>query len=106
MSSAPSIGVVCTLAFRAARPCRARGVNIGVRRVIAQRAYSSAKNDASKLPEAAGSVGPNMQQAEHVSEEAAKMAKIMGEKGPDIEGQGTPVQEVSSDGRHGEHNAD
>jgi len=35
-----------------------------------------------------------MQQQEHVSEEAAKMAKITGSEGPDIEGQGTPVQEV------------
>lgn len=95
MSPAPSIGVVCTLAFRAARPCRARGAVIGARRVVAHRGFADkATNDASKLPEAKGDVGPNMQQAEHVSEEAAKMAKIMGEKGPDIEGQGTPVQEV------------
>ncbi|KAK5130699.1 hypothetical protein LTR08_001729 [Meristemomyces frigidus] len=42
-----------------------------------------------------GDVGPNMQQAEHVSEEAAKMSKIMGTgEGPDIEGQGTPVQDI------------
>ena len=34
-----------------------------------------------------------MQQQEHVSEEAAKMAKIQGQEGPDVE-QGTPVQEI------------
>lgn len=35
-----------------------------------------------------------MQQHEHVSEEAAKMAKMTGGEGPDIEGQGTPVQDI------------
>ena len=40
-----------------------------------------------------GADGPNMQQQEHVSEEAAKMAKITGGSGPDMEA-GTPVQEV------------
>lgn len=35
-----------------------------------------------------------MQQQEHVSEEAAKMAKMTGGEGPDIEGQGTPVQDI------------
>lgn len=40
--------------------------------------------------------GPNTHQADHVSEEAAKMAKIQGGEGPDIEGQGTPVQDVSA----------
>lgn len=34
-----------------------------------------------------------MQQQEHVSEEAAKMAKIQGQEGPDMEA-GTPIQEV------------
>lgn len=55
-------------------------------------------NTPGKLPKAEGEkpVGPNMQQQEHVSEEAAKMAKITGGEGPDIEGQGTPVQEVWS----------
>lgn len=47
------------------------------------------------LPKAEGKDGPNMHQAEHVSEEAAKMAKIQGGEGPDVEGQGTPVQDVS-----------
>nr|POE47129.1 nmra-like family domain-containing protein 1 [Quercus suber] len=40
-----------------------------------------------------GQSGPNMKQAEHVSEEAAKMAKITGSQGPDLE-QGTPVQDI------------
>jgi hypothetical protein len=57
---------------------------------------SASQNTPGKLPKAEGedAVGPNMQQQEHVSEEAAKMAKITGGEGPDIEGQGTPVQEV------------
>jgi small subunit ribosomal protein S7 len=38
-----------------------------------------------------------MQQQEHVSEEAAKMAKIQGGEGPDLS-QGTPVQDVSGIG--------
>jgi small subunit ribosomal protein S7 len=63
-------------------------------------AYSdnASTNNPSKLPKAEDdpAVGPNMQQQEHVSEEAAKMAKITGGEGPDIEGQGTPVQEVWS----------
>lgn len=58
----------------------------------------NASNNPGTLPKAEGEqpVGPNMQQQEHVSEEAAKMAKITGGEGPDIEGQGTPVQEVRS----------
>lgn len=63
----------------------------------ATRAFAdNASNNPGKLPKAEGEkpVGPNMQQQEHVSEEAAKMAKITGGDGPDIEGQGTPVQEV------------
>lgn len=48
----------------------------------------------SKLPTNEGDAsGPNMQQQEHVSEEAAKMAKITGGTGPDLS-QGTPVQEI------------
>jgi small subunit ribosomal protein S7 len=58
-------------------------------------ADNAGTNNPGKLPKAEGEqpVGPNMQQQEHVSEEAAKMAKITGGEGPDI-GQGTPVQEV------------
>jgi small subunit ribosomal protein S7 len=37
---------------------------------------------------------PKSEPIEHVSEEAAKTAKIMGEQGPDIN-QGTPVENVS-----------
>ena len=39
--------------------------------------------------------GPNMDTLPHVSEEAAAVGKAKGESGPDIEEQGTPVQEVS-----------
>ena len=38
--------------------------------------------------------GPNMDQLPHVSEEAAAMSKVKGEQGPQVEEQGTPVQEV------------
>lgn len=44
-------------------------------------------------PKQSGGAGPNMHQQEHISEEAAKMAKIQGGQGPDLE-MGTPVQEV------------
>lgn len=64
---------------------------IGVKRP-AHRSFADKKSD---LPTAdKDAVGPNMQQAEHVSEEAAKMAKIQGGEGPDMS-QGTPVQDVS-----------
>ncbi|KAF2215463.1 hypothetical protein CERZMDRAFT_35872 [Cercospora zeae-maydis SCOH1-5] len=46
-----------------------------------------------------------MQQAEHVSEEAAKMAKIQGGQGPDIEGQGTPVQDILKEEKDTRENA-
>jgi small subunit ribosomal protein S7 len=70
---------------------------IGVKRPAIWRSYADDKH-----PEAQGDqVGPNMQQQEHVSEEAAKMSKIMGGKGPDIDGQGTPVQDVSMDAKRG-----
>jgi small subunit ribosomal protein S7 len=61
-------------------------------------ADNSSTNNPGKLPKAEGepAVGPNMQQQEHVSEEAAKMAAITGSEGPDL-GQGTPVQEVRLD---------
>ena len=39
--------------------------------------------------------GPNMDTLPHISEEAAAVGKAKGESGPDIEAQGTPVQEVS-----------
>ena len=82
--------VLRTVAFRP-RPAviRRSNVVVGVKR----RTFADSSKD---LPKAEGDVGPNMQQAEHVSEEAAQMAKIQGGKGPDIEGQGTPVQDVSN----------
>lgn len=57
------------------------------------RSYASG-NPSKDLPVAEkDEAGPNMQQQEHVSEEAAKMAKITGGEGPDLS-QGTPVQDV------------
>ena len=84
-----------TCAFRPPRPSPVllRPV-IGVKRP-ACRTYADEKNSAGNLPKSSDDVGPNMQQQEHVSEEAAKTAQIMGKEGPDIEGQGTPVEEVS-----------
>ena len=68
---------------------------IGVKRPAGWRNYADDTNRPDKLPEApVGQKGPNTQQQEHVTEEAAKMAKIQGKEGPDVE-QGTPVQEVS-----------
>ncbi|KAL8768356.1 MAG: hypothetical protein Q9209_005390 [Squamulea sp. 1 TL-2023] len=51
--------------------------------------------DEKPLPKAdEGGPGPNQEQLPHVSEEAASMSKITGEGGPQIEEQGTPVDEV------------
>ena len=82
--------VLRTVAFRP-RPAVIRRSNVVVG--VTRRTFADSSKD---LPKAEGDVGPNMQQAEHVSEEAAQMAKIQGGKGPDIEGQGTPVQDVSN----------
>jgi len=82
---------VRTLAFRS-RPAASFRPVIGIKRTYADDNASTKHNN---LPQAQeGQVGPNMQQGEHVSEEAAKMNQIMGGEGPDIEGQGTPVQDV------------
>ena len=75
----------------------AAALRASFQRPAAYRAFAdNASNNPNKLPTSDDKqqVGPNMQQQEHVSEEAAKMAKITGSEGPDIEGQGTPVQEV------------
>ncbi|KAF2860088.1 ribosomal protein S7 [Piedraia hortae CBS 480.64] len=42
---------------------------------------------------------------EHVSEEAAKMSKIMGNEGPDIQGQATPVQDILKEDENAKRNA-
>lgn len=58
-----------------------------------RRSYA-AQNKPEELTKApAGEKGPNTQQQEHVSEEAAKTAAIEGREGPDAS-VGTPVQEV------------
>ncbi|KAK4889132.1 hypothetical protein LTR27_012035 [Elasticomyces elasticus] len=79
------------LAFRP-RPATSFRSVVGVKRTC--RSFADGRSD--KLPEAAKieNSGPNMQQQEHVSEEAAKMAEITGGSGPDMS-VGTPVQEVS-----------
>ncbi|GAB7350370.1 hypothetical protein MBLNU459_g0997t1 [Dothideomycetes sp. NU459] len=69
--------------------------------------YRTYASDPSKdLPVAAEQepVGPNMQQQEHVSEEAAKMANITGGEGPDLT-QGTPVQELLKDDKEAQEHA-
>lgn len=43
--------------------------------------------------------GPNMDQLPHVSEEAAAMSKVKGEQGPQVEQQGTPIDEVRQSSR-------
>ena len=60
---------------------------------LAQRRQITA--DEKPLPKAEGKgQGPNQSQLPHVSEEAAATAEITGGTGPDIEEQGTPVEEV------------
>lgn len=54
------------------------------------RAYSGSEDASQK-----GRLGEDHTQTlPHVSEEAAKTAEIMGEKGPEVQEQGTPVEEV------------
>lgn len=95
-SAISALPAVRALTFRP-RPAvslRASNAVIGVKR-SACRSFADDKKH-NTLPEAQdNAMGPNMQQQEHVSEEAAKMAEITGGEGPDIEGQGTPVQDVS-----------
>ncbi|KAK3676050.1 hypothetical protein LTR78_004242 [Recurvomyces mirabilis] len=98
------ISAARALAFRP--HVRATASIIGVKRpattTSSYRAYATnPKHNA--LPQASqsagdaqGEVGPNMQQQEHVSEEQAKMDKIMGKEGPDMD-VGTPVQEILAD---------
>ncbi|KAF1350989.1 ribosomal protein S7 domain-containing protein [Delphinella strobiligena] len=68
------------------------------------RSYASG-NPSKDLPVAEkGEQGPNMQQQEHVSEEAAKMAKITGGEGPDLT-QGTPVQDLLREDKEAQKHA-
>jgi len=53
---------------------------------------TSGANDRSKKVDA--------QPADHISEEAAKTAEIMGEEGPDMS-KGTPIEDVSTTIQHG-----
>lgn len=62
-----------------------------IRTVASQcRAYSDSKDPAPADRSKRNDAKP----LDHVSEEAAQTAKIMGEEGPDVN-QGTPVEEVS-----------
>jgi small subunit ribosomal protein S7 len=95
----PAINPLPVLRSCAFRPrqslLRSSNAVIGVKRP-AHRSFADDKS--ADLPTAeSDAVGPNMQQQEHVSEEAAKMAKIQGGEGPDLS-QGTPVQDVSGIG--------
>ena len=49
--------------------------------------------------------GPNQSQLPHVSEEAADTAKVMDETAPEIEQQGTPVEEVLARSEGGKQSA-
>ena len=62
-------------------------------RPTACRTYASDRSSALPPAEGEEAKGPNMSQQEHVSEEAAKMAKITGSEGPDLD-VGTPVQDI------------
>ncbi|PSK42738.1 37S ribosomal protein S7, mitochondrial [Elsinoe australis] len=57
-----------------------------------------------EVSEGKGAVGPNMNQQEHVSEEAAKMANITGGEGPDLS-QGTPVQDILKEDKEAQKDA-
>lgn len=57
-------------------------------------APSQSRTYADDAPAQDRSHKPSSQPIEHVSEEAAKTAQIMGEKGPDVN-QGTPIEDVS-----------
>jgi len=75
--------------FRARPELRALPIRL---RAPSQRSITS---DEKPLPTAdVGKIGPNMEQLPHVSEEQAALDKIMGETAPQIEEQGTPVQDV------------
>lgn len=83
-------------AFRQCRPTAQwqSNVVIGVKRPACRTYADKAKDVPVTEQQGEEAVGPNMEQPPHVSEEAAQMAKITGGQGPDIEGQGTPVQDV------------
>ncbi|OQO13338.1 hypothetical protein B0A48_01566 [Cryoendolithus antarcticus] len=81
-------------------PIRARPsfpVRQHLQRQPLQRSFADqvATNNPNALPKAASQTGgaPNENQEDHVSEEAAKMAKATGGSGPDLD-VGTPVQEI------------
>jgi len=58
-----------------------------------RRGYAGVKEKFTTHPEETEPKGPNMEQAPHVSEEAAALSEIKGETGPDLS-QGIPITEV------------
>lgn len=86
---------------------RPRVANLTAARVrFAPQCRTYASDPSKDLPKAENqqAPGPNMQQQEHVSEEAAKMAQMQGGEGPDLS-QGTPVQEILKDDNEAQQNA-
>ncbi|KAL8674729.1 MAG: hypothetical protein Q9168_000887 [Polycauliona sp. 1 TL-2023] len=84
--------------FRSTRPaiCQVRASQQGQPSLgIRFAAPRSITTDEKPLPEAEkGAPGPNQEQLPHVSEEAASMKHITGDAAPEIEEQGTPVDQV------------
>lgn len=78
----------CVFRPRPAVAFRPGNAAIGLQRPT-QRSFADDKKSS-------GQAGLTSEPQEHVSEEAAKIAKAQGGEGPDIEGQGTPVQEVGA----------
>ncbi|KAK5174221.1 uncharacterized protein LTR77_001301 [Saxophila tyrrhenica] len=79
-----------SIALRHRRPVQSRFItHNGLRQ------YSSSTNNPDSLPKAPASEQQSLdtRNSEHVSEEAAQMAKSQGMEGPDVEA-GTPVQEI------------
>jgi len=68
------------------------------------RGYASDPSKDLPVSQSEEPIGPNMANSDHVSEEAAKMAKIQGKEGPDLE-QGTPVQDILKEDKEAQKNA-
>jgi small subunit ribosomal protein S7 len=66
----------------------------GAQYLIAPLQRRCASESAKDLPAAEKPKGPNQEQLPHVNEEAAAIRRVTGEASPDIEGHGTPMQEV------------
>lgn len=89
----PRINLFTSSRALAYRPRSSAVSSIRRAQPLACRTYASDPSRDLPVSEEKNAEGPNTQPQEHVSEEAAKMAKITGGEGPDLS-QGTPVQEV------------